>query len=681
MPDHELLRVIGRGAYGEVWLGRNILGEYRAVKVVWRREFAGEDRPFEREFEGIRKFEPVSRSHPSQLAILHVGKNDELGYFYYVMELADEASAECGSRHQDLNHVAPAASQQPRPLNPDSYVPKTLRRVLRERGALPAQECLEISLALAGALAHLHAQGLVHRGIKPSNVVFVGGVPKLADIGLVAAVDDTLSFVGTPGYIPPEGPGTPKADVFSLGKVIYEALTGRDRQEFPALPQEFAGPTRDSGSKAQEEGMVRTKERALIVELNQVILRACESDCRLRYRSAQAMHEELALLKVGVSVKRKRAVERLWATGKKLAIIGILPLVSVTLSTLLLRQFTRSDVPGEGPPSTNLLANALSEKAFLIIRGDDEARCSEAYSNFVAAIALDPRFARPYAGLFELGFREWAPSARQVGQKETRRIAFKLEELGPKLAATHFARAVVSYGDLDFPRASELIRKAIAVKPNYEPAHTTYGFMLMSWGWPVKAREQLKKSMETAASKVTIYATMGHTYRLERDYTNAIAWYKKALSLEPQYTWAYGGLAETYEAMGDYTNSIENFYQEELQATQDKARLRRFCDDLQRAFKEGGKRGYYQRLEKAETEFYDQACIQIRLGNKEIALDLLRKAVQAVRNGSPEGNLHWLLVHECWDSVREDPRFKEILDKATFSKVMPRGGERKSHLP
>src|ERR1019366_3971741 len=77
---------------------------------------------------------------------------------------------------------------------------------------------------------------LVHRDIKPSNIIFVNGVPKLADIGLVAEVNEARSFVGTEGFIPPEGPGTEQADVYGLGKVLYEASTGKDRHEFPDLP-------------------------------------------------------------------------------------------------------------------------------------------------------------------------------------------------------------------------------------------------------------------------------------------------------------------------------------------------------------------------------------------------------------------------------------------------------------
>jgi len=272
VPDHALLRRIGRGSYGEVWLARNALGQYRAVKIVHRNAFDN-DRPFEREFSGIKQFEPVSRSHESQLNVLHVGRGPD--YFYYVMELADDMGRGA--------HIDEA-----------SYDPRNLRSELLLRGRLPVEECIRLGLALTTALEHLHRHGLVHRDIKPSNIVFVNGIPKLADIGLVAQAERTMSFVGTEGYLPPEGPGTVPADLFSLGKVLYEISTGHDRQQFPDLPT----------------NVVELPDRAALAEFNEVIVRACAPDTKQRYQTAAEMHADLALLQSGKSVARMRSVER-----------------------------------------------------------------------------------------------------------------------------------------------------------------------------------------------------------------------------------------------------------------------------------------------------------------------------------------------------------------------------------
>ena len=274
VPDHELLKLIGRGAYGQVWLARNVMGTYRAVKVVYRSDFE-HDRPFERELEGIQKFEPISRTDESQVDILHVGRNDPAGYFYYVMELADDQ--ETGQS-----------------IDPDNYSPKSLKSELHRRGRLPLETCLQIGLSLTKALEHLHRHGLVHRDVKPSNIIFVNGLPKLADIGLVASIDATMSFVGTAGYLPPEGPGAPQGDIYSLGKVLYELCTGKDRQDFPELPTEWK-------EFVDQEGLL---------EFNAVLMKACASDVRKRYQSAHQMHADLALLQAGKSVKRLRVIER-----------------------------------------------------------------------------------------------------------------------------------------------------------------------------------------------------------------------------------------------------------------------------------------------------------------------------------------------------------------------------------
>src|ERR1035441_3266294 len=75
IPHPQLLQRIGRGSYGEVWLARSVTGAYRAVKIVHRQAF-DHDRPFEREFNGIVRFEPISRGHESQVDILHVGRGE-----------------------------------------------------------------------------------------------------------------------------------------------------------------------------------------------------------------------------------------------------------------------------------------------------------------------------------------------------------------------------------------------------------------------------------------------------------------------------------------------------------------------------------------------------------------------------------------------------------------------------
>jgi WD40 repeat protein len=287
-----MLGCIGEGSYGQVWLARNVMGEPRAVKVVHRHKFREDDRAYEREFNGIRLYEPISRSHESLVPILHVGRDDRAGHFYYVMELADDAQDEGGA----------GGSEADRPL-PDSasYVPKTLRGELKRRGRLPPEECVATGAALATALEQLHKNNLVHRDIKPSNIIFVHGRPKLADIGLVTDLDASLSFVGTMGYVAPEGPGTPATDIFALGKVFYEMATGRDRADFPALPA--------------FDGMAET-ERKGVRELNAVVLKACAPAPAQRHRTAGELRDELLRLQVGESIERQRALERAYGSLK-----------------------------------------------------------------------------------------------------------------------------------------------------------------------------------------------------------------------------------------------------------------------------------------------------------------------------------------------------------------------------
>ena len=161
IPDHELIRPIGGGSYGEVWLARNALGAYRAVKIVHRHNFE-HDRPFEREFEGIQKLEPISRSHEGLVDLLQVGRNDVEGYFYYVMELADSAEPSVISCQSSVisesgtgNPVAATVSLNTA-LPITDYSPKTVKSEVSRRDRLPLDECIQFGLSLTSALAYLH---------------------------------------------------------------------------------------------------------------------------------------------------------------------------------------------------------------------------------------------------------------------------------------------------------------------------------------------------------------------------------------------------------------------------------------------------------------------------------------------------------------------------------------------
>ncbi len=272
IPDHEVLRVIGRGAYGEIWLARSLTGAFRAVKVVYRSTFESE-RAFQREFQGMSSFEPISRAHAGFVDILHVGHTGE--YLYYIMELADD-------------HLAG------RNIDAANYAPRTLKSDVDRQKHLSASESIQLGLSLTEALEALHAHGLTHRDIKPSNIIFIDGIPKLADIGLVAATGQR-SFVGTEGYVPPEGPGTAQADIFSVGRVLYEISTGKDRLDFPELDSQLS----------------ERADREQLLHLNEVLMKACANDPRRRYESAGAMRDDLAALDRGEPPRKKKS-RALW---------------------------------------------------------------------------------------------------------------------------------------------------------------------------------------------------------------------------------------------------------------------------------------------------------------------------------------------------------------------------------
>lgn len=206
-----ILSRCGRGAYGVVYLAENAIGRKIVIKVVENADSSG------RELQGVRNYMPVSGTHPNLLQIFHIGEMED--GFFYIMEAADE-------------------------LNPGegTYTPATLGNMIRNGKQFTPGEAVHITRELLNGMTVFHDAKLVHRDIKPDNIIFVDGVPKLSDPGLVVEADSQVTLAGTPGFIPPEiiakaQPADRKSDLYAIGKVFYCMITGKRAGEYPHLPE------------------------------------------------------------------------------------------------------------------------------------------------------------------------------------------------------------------------------------------------------------------------------------------------------------------------------------------------------------------------------------------------------------------------------------------------------------
>jgi len=177
--------------FGEVWLARNqTTGGLRALKVVPIRGTGSVD-PAGREIVSLSRLEQTARVRdPNLVTIHHVGRTAD--YLFYIMDTADDVSSD---------PVSSGAEYTPAPL-----------AVRLRCGSVAGDDCVRWSKQLLSALACLHREGLVHRDVKPSNCLFIDGQLKLADFGLLAQVDRSVSRVGTLQYMPPDGIMDTRAD-------------------------------------------------------------------------------------------------------------------------------------------------------------------------------------------------------------------------------------------------------------------------------------------------------------------------------------------------------------------------------------------------------------------------------------------------------------------------------------
>lgn len=281
-------REIGRGAAGVVYLATDAAGRFAAVKVCLREELG--DVRYERELRGAKLYKRIP---PSEGLVRLLGFGECKWGFYMAMELADD---EFGAR--------PVAG----------YRPKTLSSVIAGEKALSVKESLKIGLALAKGLVTLQRHHLLHRDIKPGNVISLHGRFVLSDPGLLVEESEAASLVGTPGYVPPENFVGAGGDVYSLGLTLKAASFGRPVEEVANGPTWEA----DTGSP-------------LFPKWWRILNKATHPDVTRRYRSAKAFLNDLQSLRLQIAVS-VFSWKRLFFVG--LAAVGLALLIFVSLRVI-----------------------------------------------------------------------------------------------------------------------------------------------------------------------------------------------------------------------------------------------------------------------------------------------------------------------------------------------------------
>ena len=254
---YEIIEKIGNGGMATVYKATDkVLKRYVAVKIL-RDEFTTDE-------EFIKRFEVEAQSaarltHPNIVSIYDVGVDGNL--YYIVMELIQG---------------------------------KTLKEIIiKERGPLPWKWSINVAIQIASALEMAHRNNIIHRDIKPHNIIITeDGIAKVTDFGIAKAVSNSTitafgTTIGSVHYFSPEhargGYTDAKSDLYSLGVVMYEMVTGK-------VPFDADTPVSVALKHMQEEPEEPIEVNPnLPTAVNKIIMRALKKDTTLRYQTASEM--------------------------------------------------------------------------------------------------------------------------------------------------------------------------------------------------------------------------------------------------------------------------------------------------------------------------------------------------------------------------------------------------------
>lgn len=605
LGDFEILGEIGRGGMGLVFRARQMsLNRIVALKVL---PGAILQSP-----KAIARFQNEARAaaklhHTNIVPVYAQGEHE--GQFYYAMELIDGPSLG-RILQEELRWAAPSAPDTPSSGDIDAAEKRNAINLSASSsiaGFRTGYRRLALMLAgVAEGLAHAHQQGVIHRDVKPQNLLLGGdGQLHITDFGLARLSDEpsvTLSgeMLGTPAYMSPEQVGAHRSqidhrtDIYSLGVTFYELLTRR---------RPFDGGTRDqiiARICTSEPRPPRKLDPHIPVDLETICLRAMEKAPRRRYQHAADMAADLRRYAEDRPILSRRVgpIEKAFKWVRRHRALTAIIALSLTVTA------GGAMWTGQLVRARHRQANDLVQAAFDMLAYEDYHESAKALEKLAQAQKLGPRelpyrqamalaclMENPTRSIHEL---EWATAQRPNDPDLMYLMAWALrreDERNPRsrdwvrradaaggatTAAGHFFHGQAAVRN-EPEEAIAAYRSATLKRENYSQALLHLGRALNHWMYHHRKHENFseqRRSLETACAlqprkaypryllsiayrlSAEIYDRAGDEEDASKHFQSSLEWAQKAQEAEPESPLGYVCEAEYWEARRDYATAI-----------------------------------------------------------------------------------------------------------------------------